>query len=262
MIQAAQNTQENDIMDEQNPYFVHLENFDGPMDLLLHLIKSDEVEIWEISISRITAQYLQYLEMMEAMNVEIAGEFLLMAATLMRVKSQRLLPRPPTAGDLDDELITEEDLINRLLTYKIYKEAAASLKKREEDAGPRFSRGFQPHLPDDYRYPLKEVSLYTLIKSYQEIELRDHDAPTAHEVLLEDIRLEDQVAHVLTRLGEGKGKLHFSALLSEERTRLEIVVTFLAILELAREQVLRVIQDQAFEDIWVETRDCDGAVAS
>ncbi len=249
-------------MIEQENYQIQLDNFEGPMDLLLHLIKSDEVEIWEISISRITTQYLKFLDLMEAMDVEVAGEFLVMAATLMRIKSQRLLPRPPVQDENDDDLITEEDLINRLLTYKTYKEAAASLKKREEDAGPRFSRGYSPSLPGDYKYPLKEVSLFSLIKAYQEIDQRETNAPPVHEVIMEDIRLEDQVAHILSRLGEVQGRLHFSTLLSEDKPRLEIVVTFLAVLELAREQVVRIIQDKPFEDIWVESRENEGAIAS
>ena len=261
MVQTAENMQHFTDMNDLIGYQIQLENFEGPLDLLLHLIKSDELEIWEISISRITNQYLEYLELMEAMNVEIAGDFMVMAATLMRMKSQKLLPRPVTADENGEVPLTEEELIQRLIVYKVYKEAAATLKKKEDVAGPRFPRGFTPRLPDDYKYPLKDVSLFTLIKALQEIDQKEKTAPPVHEVQMEEIRLEDQVAHVLSRLEQVSGKLNFTTLLSEDCRRLEVAVTFLAVLELSRQQVVSVIQDRPFEDIWVVSREYEGAVA-
>jgi segregation and condensation protein A len=242
-------------------YLVRLDNFEGPLDLLLHLIKQDEVEIWEISISRMTRQYLEYLQLMEALNIEIAGDFLVMAATLMRIKSQGLLPRPPAAGD-EDEPTTEEELIQRLLAYRLFKEVAESLRRQQEDAGPRFPRGFVPRLPDDFVYPLAEVDLFTLVATLAQIEARDIPAPPVHHVQLEDVRLEDQVALVLRRLEEQGGRVTFGSLFEPEPRRLELAVTFLALLELTRQQVVVLMQDQPFAELWIMSRECEGIVES
>ncbi len=260
MIQVAEQPQQSGTDDPV--YQVRLDNFEGPLDLLLHLISQDEIEIWEISISRVAKQYLKYLEMMEALNIEIASEFLVMAATLMRIKSQRLLPRPGTGADDGDEILTEEELIQRLLTYKLFKQVAASFKKRHEEAGPRFPRGHQPCLPDDYVFPLKEIDLFVLIKAFQSAQERDKPAPAVHEVQLEGVRLEDQVALVLAKLEKESGRIVFSDVFEDQPTSMEVAVTFLAILELARQQVVRILQDSVFGAIWIVSREVDGAVAS
>jgi segregation and condensation protein A len=239
----------------QPGYLVHLENFEGPLDLLLHLIREDQIEIWEISISRITRQYLDYLERMEALNVEIAGEFLLMAATLMRLKSKRLVPRPPPADELSDEPQTAEELIQQLLTYRTFKEAAAHLRQRQEEAGPRFPRLLRAELPDDYELPLQEIDLYTLSEAWLAIERRrDEQAAAVHAVQLDEVRLEDQVTLLLERLEEAGGRLLFSDLFQADARRIEIAVTFLAALELARQQVLQLLQDEPLEEIWMLSR--------
>lgn len=236
-------------------YLVHLDNFAGPLDLLLHLIQQDELEIWEISISRITAQYLEYLDRMRALNIEIAGEFLVMAAALMRIKSRKLLPRIEPLTDDDDQPATEEELIERLLTYKSFKQAAELLRVRAEETGPRFPRGFRPILPEDYEYPLAEVDLYALIAALNAVDERaQRSAEPVHEVHLEDIRLEDRVSEVLARLEESGGRLAFSSLFAAGARRLEIAVTFLAILELARQQVVTLLQNLTFDEIWVFAR--------
>jgi segregation and condensation protein A len=244
-------------------YLVRLENFEGPLDLLLHLIKEDEVEIWEISISRITRQYVNYLEKMQELNIEIAGEFLVMAAALMRIKSRKLLPRPEATDQESDEPETEEELIERLLTYRTFKEVAAALKRRKEEVGPRFRRGFRAGLPGGYDYPLEEVDLFTLVSAMREIEERAHGREEVfHEVRLEDVRLEDQVAMVLGRLEEAGGRVAFGRLFSVGSRRMEIAVTFLAILELARQQVIALMQDVPYEEIWVVSRVHEDAVVT
>jgi segregation and condensation protein A len=245
----------------EGAYRIRLDNFEGPLDLLLHLIKQDEIEIWEISISRITRQYVEYLELMEALNIEIASEFLVMAATLMRLKSQRLLPRPAAPGD-DEEILTEEDLIGRLIAYKLFKEVAADFRRRHEETGPRFPRGHQPTLPNDYMYPLKEVDLYTLVRAFQSIETRETPPPAVHQVQLEDVRLEDQVALVLERLEKRAGRITFGEIFERRPTRMEIAVAFLAMLELARQQVVCILQDQVCGAIWIVSREVEEAVVS
>lgn len=244
----------------KSDYLVRLDNFEGPLDLLLHLIKGDEIEIWEISISRITQQYVQYLELMEALNLEIAGEFLVMAAALMRIKSKGLLPRPITLTPDGDEPCSEDELIQKLLTYKLFKEAATALKKRQEEAGPRFPRGFRPQLPEGYSYPLEEVDLFALAEALRSAESTVAREEPVHEVHLENVRLEDQVAFVLARMDEAGGRLTFGSLFGKASGRMVLAVTFLAVLELARQQVIQIMQDQPFEDIWIVMRECEGAV--
>jgi segregation and condensation protein A len=236
-------------------YLVCLDNFEGPLDLLLHLIHHDKMEIWEISISRITRQYLEYLERMEALNVEVAGEFLVMAATLMRLKSKRLVPRPLPEDAQGDEPLTEEELVARLLTYRMFKEAAEHLRARGEAAGPCFRRGHRPSLPDDYEYPLAEIDLFALAEVwYTAQQRREQSERAVHAVRLDDVRLEEQVAFVLDRLQAAGGRVLFSELFTTDARRLEVAVTLLAALELARQQVLELLQDDPLADLWILSR--------
>jgi segregation and condensation protein A len=236
-------------------YRVCLDNFEGPLDLLLHLIHQERMEIWEISISRITHQYLKYLEQMEALNVEIAGEFLVMAATLMRLKSKRLVPRQLPEDAAGDEPLSEEELVARLLTYRMFKEAAEHLRARGEAAGPCFRRGHRATLPDDYEYPLAEVDLFALAEAWFTAQQRREESERAvHSVRLDDVRLEEQVAFVLDRLQSAGGRILFSELFTADARRLEVAVTLLAALELARQQVLELLQDDPLADLWVLSR--------
>jgi len=242
-------------------YRVCLENFEGPLDLLLHLIQEDEIEIWEISISRMTRQYLDYLAEMEALNIEIAGEFLLMAATLMKLKSRGLLPRPAPREEGTDEPQSEEDLIRQLLTYKTFKAAAAGLRKLQEACGPRFPRGFRPELPEDYAYPLQEIDLFTLLNAYGSVLNRVTERRQAvHNVRLDDVRLEERLTFLLRRLEEEGGQSTFSGLLGERPRRLAVAVTFFAALELARQQVVSLLQSEPFEEIFIVSRVSEDAV--
>jgi segregation and condensation protein A len=244
---------------------VELPVFQGPLDLLLHLIKRDKIEIWEISISRITRQYLEYLATLQQLNIEIAGDFLVMAATLMRIKSQNLLPRPsflPTEED-EDQPLTKEELIQRLIEYRKYREAAGTLSKMEWAQIRRHPRGAVVALESGTQLPLREPKLFDLAEYLTEM-LARREPVYGHQVHMEEIRLEDQVAWldgVLDDLelieplptGEGMG-VRFDRLLRRPGMRLEVVVTLLAILELARLQRLRVWQRQTLDEIWVSSR--------
>lgn len=244
---------------------VHLEAFEGPLDLLLHLIKKDQVEIWEISISRITRQYLEYLATLHALNIEVAGDFLVMAATLMRIKSQNLLPRPSALPETDEgaEPLTREGLIARLVEYKKYREAARSLLRMEAAQGRRHPVGAVASVGAGHAYPLREPRLIDLFEYLRD--LLDRKEPTpGHHVHLEEIRLEDQLEWVRDRLASGEGfeeipgghgdGIPFTRLLRRPWMRMEIAVTFLAVLELARLQQLQVWQRRALEEIWVLAR--------
>jgi len=236
-------------------HLVRLENFEGPLDLLLHLTQQDRIEIWEISIARITRQYLDYLERIEALNVEIAGEFLVMAATLMRLKSRRLVPRPTAGDEAIDEPQSEEELIARLVLYRTFKEAAAHLRRRSEESGPRYPRGARAALPEDFEFPLAEIDLYALAEAWRAAErLREEGERAVHAVRLDDVRMEEQVTFLLDRLEAAGGRILFGEVFCADARRLEIAVTLLAALELARQQVLELLQDEPCGDLWVLSR--------
>jgi segregation and condensation protein A len=241
---------------------VHLDTFEGPLDLLLHLIKRDQVEIWEISIARITRQYLEYLATLHAMNIEVAGDFLVMAATLMRIKSQNLLPRPSALPETDEdaEPLTREGLIARLVEYKKYREAARSLLRMEAAQVRRHPVGVAASVGAGHAYPLREPRLIDLFEYLRDLLDRKEPAP-GHHVRLEEIRLEDQLEWVRDRMASGEefeeipggpgAGIPFIRLLRRPWLRMEIAVTFLAILELARLQQLRLWQRRALEEIWI-----------
>jgi segregation and condensation protein A len=244
---------------------VLLEAFQGPLDLLLHLIKKDRIEIWEISISRITRQYLDYLATLRSLNIEVAGEFLVMAATLMRIKSQNLLPRPSFLPDDSEgeEPITREELISRLIEYRKFREAARALTGMEWAQSRMHPRGKPVVLEGGTQLPLKEPNLLDLVEYFEQL-LTRKESSAGHQVHLEEIRLEEQIDWVdqlLTRMegqellpdGETVG-FRFGRLLRRPGLRLEVVVTLLAVLELARLQRLRVWQRQALGDIWISAR--------
>lgn len=241
---------------------VHLERFEGPLDLLLDLIKRNKEEIWDISIARITRQYLDYIATLQALEIEIAGEFLVMAATLMRIKSQMLLPRPSFVplDEEEDAPLTREGLIAKLLEYRRVREAALDLRRREEDQGLRFVRGVPATLEKGYQLPLRDPRLVDLVRSFRDVLGRDKEV-RRHEVELEEVDLEDQMEWVRLGLageielepvptGEGQG-LRFSRLLRSPGAPMEVVVTLLAVLELSKAQRLRSWQLEAFTEIWL-----------
>lgn len=230
---------------------VALEVFSGPLDLLLHLVQKEKIDIWKVSIAKITEEYLAYLRSLEALNVEIAGEFLVMAATLIRIKSQMLLPQPARPGGQDDEPLTPEQLIERLLEYRRYKEAAASLRSLEEAQQRKLPRGSVPQLGKDHLFPLREARTTDLGIYLREVLERAAIAPAMHEVQLEEIRLEERIEHVLEVLAARAGAVLFTDLLERRWWRLEWIVTFLAALELARLGRVALQQDAPFREMWI-----------
>jgi segregation and condensation protein A len=231
-------------------YKVKLEVFEGPLDLLLFLIKRDEIDIYEISIERITRQYLEYLQAFKELNIEVAGEFLVMAANLVYMKSRSLLPvdqRPP-----DEE--TEEDdprweLIRQLIEYKKFKEVAADLHFREIDQQQRFARAgnFNPELA---MAPIRlgEVGIFQLINAFQNVIKRVEARQDLREIFDDQFTVADKIEMILQRIGNG-GQLRFSELFEGVVSRVEIVVTFLALLELIRLKQLRATQSDPLGEI-------------
>ncbi len=242
----------------EGDYKVKLDVFEGPLDLLLYLIKRDEVDIYEVSIERITRQYLEYLDAFKLLNIDLAGEFIVMAANLLYIKSRTLLPADLQMAEEDAE---EDDprweLIRQLIEYKKFKEAANQLREREAAQENLYARvPAAPDLPVDAENLLvDEVGIFDLIRAFQNV-LRRRTAPTEdlREIFEENFTVSDKIDHVLRLLGSGV-PLRFEEMFSGQASRTEIVVTFLALLELIRMKQLGVRQDQPFGEIWIERRE-------
>ena len=240
----------------EGDYKVKLDVFEGPLDLLLYLIKRDEVDIYDISIERITRQYLEYLDAFKLLNIELAGEFIVMAANLLYIKSRTLLPVDQQMAEEDAE---EDDprweLIRQLIEYKKFKEAANQLREREAAQEGLYAR--VPAAPElaaaePENLLVDEVSIFDLIRAFQNVlKRRAPKEEDLREIFEENFTVSDKIDHVL-RLTNAGVSLRFEELFPERATRTEIVVTFLALLELIRMKQLRIRQDQHFSEIWID----------
>jgi segregation and condensation protein A len=233
---------------------VRLDQFEGPLDLLLHLIRKNEVNIYDIPISLITSQYLETIELMQDLNLDIAGEFVVMAATLIHIKSKTLLPRPETAAGVEGE---EEDprdaLVRRLLEHQKYKAAAELLHEREQVRSAQWGRPDErvAEITDDYE-PELEVDLFSLLTAFQAVVQRASQRP---KILLppEQIPVEVRIDQLLARLSETEA-CGFEDLFADVHERSGLIVTFLALLEMIRLQLVRVFQAGSFGPIRVYKR--------
>jgi segregation and condensation protein A len=232
--------------EDQSPYTVRLEVFEGPLDLLLHLIHKNELDIFNIPIALITEQYLGYLRLMKTLNLDVAGEYLLMASTLLHIKSKMLLPSSPGEEGEEGE-DPREELVRRLLEYQKYKEAATelvSLPMLDRDVFIRLAIAEKDE-PEEERI---EVKLIDLIEAFRKI-LERTAKESFHEVFLDHLSVEDKVQEILVLLKRENRSLPFHLLFPEEAPRRVIVVTFLAILELVKTKWIRVFQVAPFETI-------------
>ncbi|HVP39661.1 MAG TPA: segregation/condensation protein A [Candidatus Saccharimonadales bacterium] len=230
-------------------YQVRLEKFEGPLDLLLHLIQRDEVDIYDIPIARITEQYLQYLELMRELNLDVAGEFLVMAATLMRIKVKMLLPTAPP--EEEEEGDPREALVRQLLEYRRYKRVAETLREREDSRRRLFERGLPETLDRDEPLPLRPVSLFDLLDVFRQVQLRVAAESAVYEVEGPNVYLEDCMERVRQELA-ARGRSRFADLLARCRRRVEMIVTFMALLELMRLGEVSAEQEEALGDIWIQ----------
>jgi len=232
----------------ETDYKVKLEVFEGPLDLLLYLIKQDEIDIYDISIERITGQYLEYLQAFKELNIEIAGEFIVMAANLIYLKSRSLLPvdqQPPEEDAEEDD--PRWDLIRQLIEYKKFKEAAAELHQRELEQERIFAReGGPSHLQDPLR--LGEVGIFQLINAFQTVIKRVEAREDVQEIFGERFSVSEKIDAILQRVAVG-APIRFSDLFGAVVSRLEVVVTFLALLELIRLRQVRAVQKNIFAEI-------------
>ena len=238
------------------PVMVKLERFEGPLDLLLHLIKRDEIDIYDIPIARITQQYLAYLDLMRSFDLDVAGEFLVMAATLMRIKAKMLLPLP-AVGEEEDEGDPREELVQRLVEYRQFKEAAGTLKLREEDRRQLYERGMLPGEDEAGPLPLAPATLFDLLDALQRVMARVPER-AVYEVRAEAYDVEDKLA-LIARLVAEDGAVLFSTLLFRCRARAEMIVTFIALLELVKLGHVTVAQSETFGDISIVARTSEGS---
>jgi segregation and condensation protein A len=238
---------------------VKLERFEGPLDLLLHLIKRDEIDIYDIPISHITQQYLGYLELMRSFDLEVAGEFLVMAATLMRIKAKMLLPQP-SLNQEEDEGDPREELVQRLIEYRQFKEAAGTLKVREDERRMLFERGLVPGEDEAGPLPLAPASLFDLLDALNRVLARAPEAQV-YEVHTETYDVDDKVALILRLVAEDGG-VRFSSLLMRCRARAEMIVTFIALLELVKLGQVTIVQAEMFGDVSILARAPEGSEAN
>lgn len=233
-------------LEDKSPYKVKLEVFEGPLDLLLHLIQKNEINIFDIPIALITEQYLDYLRLMKVLNLDIAGEYLLMASTLLHIKSKMLLPNPSSEDEQEEE-DPRAELVRRLLEYQKYKEAALELDKR-----PRLDRDvfIRLNTEQDLKTPEErlEGNLFELIEAFRQV-LERLKPEKFHEVILDPLNVEDRIEEILTILRNENRSLAFHNLIPEGSSLRFVIVTFLAILEMVKMGLIRIFQATVFETI-------------
>ncbi len=232
-------------------YKIKLNQFEGPLDLLLFFIKRDELDIYDIPISKITSEFMSYLHMMEQLDLEVAGEFLLMAATLMQIKVRMLLPR-----EVDEEGVEidpREDLINALLEYKRYKEMSEELAYMEANQRKIYSRGYfkadKKEKVEDVERLLKNVTIYDLLSAFKKV-LLDRQNEPVHEIEKFNVTIDEQIDYILQRVAKTE-YVHFLDLVAGMKEKLRIIVTFIAMLELIKLGAIGVEETPNFNDFTI-----------
>ncbi len=240
-------------------YEVKLDLFEGPLDLLLYLVTKSEVAIADISVSQITAQYLQFITMMRELSIDVAGEYLHMAATLVRLKSRELLPQDSTtaaAEDEEDGIYNREQLVAQLLEYKKFKEAANSLRIYESEQIGTFGRGLaeEPEAEvENGEKMIGNVTMFDLLAAFKDVVTREPPVEAMHVVRFDSARIDDRIEHVLSMIDENT-EIRFTDLFADVVTRNYLVVTFMAVLELIKMQQIYFRQEERFGTIFVLRR--------
>lgn len=238
---------------------ITLENYEGPFDLLLNLIRKNEMNVYNVNLSQIAKQYIDYLKKMKELDLEIASEFVVIATTLLEIKSKKLLPKSEENEVVDEVAITEEELLNKLVEYNKYKEVAKVLRERESvDLGHVYSK--MPEIIDD----IEEVDLTQLLKKINLIDLYNlyakllnlyydkHNIDDVPKQIYVDIyKIEDKMKYLKSRFFN-RNSIVFSQIMYECENKLEIIVTFLALLELIKLNQLKVVQESNYSEIYME----------
>lgn len=241
---------------KSNEYQVRLEIFEGPLDLLLYLVNKAEVNIVDISVADITEQYLQYLDLIRELNIDIASEYLHMAATLIRLKAREILPdQPPEEGTTDEDgIYNREQLIAQLLEYKKFKEAALTLRTFESEHFGACSRGVPEQIEvrqerDDI--DLGNISIFDLLSAFKRVLDRAKKEEDILEIVADTLTIDEKIDKVLSILSDNKGELLFEDLFKDDKRKISIVVTFMAILELVKMGEITFRQEKLFGPIYV-----------
>jgi segregation and condensation protein A len=243
-------------------YNVKIEAFEGPLDLLLHLINRLEIDIYDIPVAKITEQYLVYIHAMKELQLDVASEYLVMAATLLAIKSKMLLPKHEE--ELDDDFEFEQDddprneLVERLIEYKKFKEAAIDLKSLEEERGLMYTK--PPSDLTEYAKEIKnentdlDISLYDMLGAFQKLLRRKKlQRPMSTKIARQEISIEKRMAEIVSFLKESGTRISFNDLFPDS-DREHIVVTFLAILELIKRKEIDIEQERNFAEIYMTAR--------
>ena len=240
-----------------NPLHVKLAVYDGPLDLLLDLIKKNEMDIYDIPVAEVTRQYLDYLATMKQLDLEVAGEFIVMAATLIYIKSKMLLPHE---GEIEDEdgLDPRAELVRKLLEYQAFKQAAKELGILEDERGMTFTRQISDYYlsdldPGDLEFEALDANLFDLLSAFQNV-LARATRERIHEVFEQIVTIEEKIVEIKSLLAENK-RLCFSKIFRAVWSRNELIATFLAVLELVRTRFVRVAQEKEFDEIIIERRE-------
>ncbi|WP_281886774.1 ScpA family protein [Paenibacillus sp. YYML68] len=246
---------------------VKLETFEGPLDLLLHLIDKAEVDIYDIPIKQITDQYMEYLSALTELELEVTSEFIVMAATLLSIKSKMLLPKPPVIDlEFDDYMMDDDydpraELVAKLIEYRKYKAIADHLREKETERSLIYTRepeDLTPYVPVIQENPVQGLSVTDLVHAFRKAMRRMASRHAVAKIRKDEISVKDRMLEVLDSLERMGGKVLFSRLLEREHTRDSIVVTFLALLELMKVKRIVCFQHQLFDDIVIQARE-DGA---
>ncbi len=229
-------------------YKIKLEHFEGPLDLLLFFIKRDELNIYDIPISKITKEFLEYVNLIKMLDLEVAGDFILMASTLMHIKVRMLLP--PDVDEKGEEIDPRGELVQALLEYKRYKEMSEELaffetSQRKLNFRSNYSED-PAEAPPEYEVLLKNVSIFDLAKAFKKA-LEGVKQPVVHEVIKINISIDEQIEYILKLLDENK-RIHFLTLVHPMRERIRIVITFIALLELVKMQRIGIEGSDNFND--------------
>lgn len=232
----------------QSAMHFKLPAFEGPLDLLLHLIKENKIDIYDIPIALITQQYIGYLELMKELSLEFAGEFLVMAATLIHIKSKMLLP-PDEEQQEEPSDDPRAELVRRLLEYQTFKESASGLREKENIWRNIFHRALpSDEKIDEYELLLSDVSMFDLLTAFKNI--LSKAPPETIEITKETLTVADRINFVMERL-EAEDGIKFEELFDGSCTRITLIITFIAMLEIIRLGLAKVYQERAFGSIWI-----------
>ena len=233
-------------------YNVRLDEFEGPLDLLLYLIQRDEIDVYDIPIAHITQQYLLSIEELDQFDLDNAGEFLVMASTLMRIKARMLLPVQRPGEEDEEDGDPRDELVRRLLEYKKYKEAAQALAGRSSERAEYFGRGTDYGFLDqaEEEAPELSLSLFDLLRAVNNV-LEEMRSEGTHHVYTEMYTVEGQEEQILHRI-DREERFRFDELFAGMRVKMEVVVTFIALLDLLKARRVHVYQSDAYGDIWLE----------